>query len=60
VRPTSQTDVSATGSFCLQPLEISRAQCLAVVVADPRIASTPVNYLSKMALVNLFCKLIKS
>lgn len=36
---------------------ISRAQCLAVVVADPRIATTPVNSLADMSLVNLFCKL---
>jgi uncharacterized protein len=36
---------------------ISRAQCLAVVVADPRIAMTPVSSLTDMRLVNLFCKL---
>lgn len=36
---------------------ISRAQCLAIVVADPRIATTPVSSLADMKLVNLFCKL---
>ena len=36
---------------------ISRAQCLAVVVADPRIATTPVRSLADMKLVNLFCKM---
>jgi uncharacterized protein len=36
---------------------ISRAQCLAVVIADPRIATTPAVSLDEMMLVNLFCKL---
>jgi len=36
---------------------VSRAQCLAVVVSDPRIASTPANSLAEMKLLNLFCKL---
>jgi hypothetical protein len=36
---------------------ISRAQCLAVVVADPRIASAAAGSLGEMNLVNLFCKL---
>lgn len=36
---------------------ISRAQCLAVVVADPRIATMSVSSLDEMVLVNLFCKL---
>lgn len=36
---------------------ISRAQCLAIVVADPRIAGTPVSSIADMKLVNLFCKL---
>lgn len=36
---------------------ISRAQCLAVVVADPRIAGTPPGSLDEMKLINLFCKL---
>ncbi len=37
---------------------ISRAQCLAVVIADPRIAGTPPGSLDEMKLINLFCKLI--
>jgi uncharacterized protein len=37
---------------------ISRAQCLSVVVADPRIANGPVSTLDEMALVNLFCKVL--
>jgi uncharacterized protein len=36
---------------------ISRAQCLAVVVADPRIAATAPGSLDEMTLINLFCKL---
>lgn len=36
---------------------ISRAQCLAIVVADPRIATTPAGSLDEMRLVSLFCKL---
>ena len=36
---------------------ISRAQCLAVVVADPRIADTRAGSISEMKLLNLFCKL---
>jgi len=36
---------------------ISRAQCLAVVVADPRIAATTPGSLDEMTLTNLFCKL---
>lgn len=36
---------------------ISRAECLAIVVADPRIAGATVNTLEEMKLVNLFCKL---
>jgi uncharacterized protein len=36
---------------------ISRAQCLAIVVADPRIASTAARSIDEMILVNLFCKL---
>jgi uncharacterized protein len=36
---------------------ISRAQCLAVVVADPRIAGSPAGSLDEMRLLNLFCKL---
>jgi len=37
---------------------ISRAQCLAVVVADPRIATTPPSSIEVMKLLNLFCKLL--
>jgi hypothetical protein len=36
---------------------ISRAQCLAVVVADPRVASGAAGSMSEMNLVNPFCKL---
>ena len=36
---------------------ISRAKCLAVVVADPRIAATDAGSLAEMNLLNLFCKL---
>ncbi|MDH3503935.1 MAG: TM0106 family RecB-like putative nuclease [Nitrospirota bacterium] len=36
---------------------ISRAKCMAVVVADPRIAGTPPGSLDDMKLINLFCKL---
>jgi superfamily I DNA and/or RNA helicase len=36
---------------------ISLAQCLALVVADPRIAGTAPSTLDEMMLVNLFCKL---
>ncbi|MGH7653541.1 MAG: C-terminal helicase domain-containing protein, partial [Gemmatimonadaceae bacterium] len=37
---------------------ISRAKCLAVVVADPRIAATAAGSLGEMRLLNLFCKLL--
>jgi AAA domain len=36
---------------------VSRAQCLAVVVADPRIAGAAASSLGEMSLINLFCKL---
>jgi predicted RecB family nuclease len=36
---------------------VSRAQCLAVVVADPRIGNSVAHSLGEMSLVNLFCKL---
>ena len=36
---------------------VSRAQCLAVVVADPRIAGAPAGSIDEMMLINLFCKL---
>ena len=39
---------------------ISRAQCLAVVIADPRIAGSPANSLREMTLINLYCKLISA
>lgn len=39
---------------------VSRAQCLAVVVADPRIATAAAGSIDEMALVNLFCKLAAS
>ena len=38
---------------------ISRAQCLAVVVGDPRIASDSAGSIKDMKLLNLFCKLAK-
>jgi predicted RecB family nuclease len=38
---------------------ISRAQCLSIVVADPRIANSPITSLNEMKLLNLFCKLIR-
>ena len=38
---------------------ISRAKCLAIVVADPRIAATNASSLDEMVLLNLFCKLAK-
>jgi len=37
---------------------ISRAQCLAVVVADPRIAGALPGSLDEMMLINLYCKLV--
>jgi superfamily I DNA and/or RNA helicase len=37
---------------------ISRAQCLAVVVADPRIAGSIAGSIEEMMLLNLFCKLV--
>ena len=36
---------------------VSRAQCLAVVVADPRIAGAAAGSIGEMMLLNLFCKL---
>lgn len=36
---------------------ISRAKCLAIVVADPRIATTTAGSLNEMRLINLLCKL---
>ncbi|MGB8473692.1 MAG: TM0106 family RecB-like putative nuclease, partial [Candidatus Acidiferrum sp.] len=37
---------------------ISRAKCLAIVVADPRIANSPAGSIPEMMLLNLYCKLI--
>jgi uncharacterized protein len=39
---------------------ISRAQCLAIVVADPRIAETSAHSLKEMSLLSLFCKATRS
>lgn len=39
---------------------ISRAKCLAVVVADSRIANTEASTLNEMKLINMFCKLVNS
>ncbi|MBI4585232.1 MAG: TM0106 family RecB-like putative nuclease [Planctomycetes bacterium] len=39
---------------------VSRAQCLAVVVADPRIACAAAGSIDEMMLINLFCKLANS
>ena len=36
---------------------VSRAQCLAVVVADPRIASAEAGSIDEIMLINLFCRL---
>jgi superfamily I DNA and/or RNA helicase len=37
---------------------ISRAQCLAIVVADGRIASPTAGSIAEMQLLNMFCKLV--
>ena len=37
---------------------ISRAQTLAVVVGDPRIATTQAGSVEQMEKLNLFCKLV--
>jgi uncharacterized protein len=39
---------------------ISRAKCLAIVVADPRIASAAAGSIDEMMLINLFCRLANS
>jgi predicted RecB family nuclease len=39
---------------------ISRAKCTAIVVADPRIATTATSSIETMKLLNLFCKLLTS
>lgn len=35
---------------------VSRAMCMAIVVADPRIAQSPASSLNEMTLLSLFCK----
>jgi len=37
---------------------VSRAQCLAIVVGDPRIANSSAGSIGEMMLLNLFCKLV--
>jgi superfamily I DNA and/or RNA helicase len=37
---------------------ISRAQCLAIAVADPRISQAVPGSIEEMKLVNLFCKVL--
>lgn len=39
---------------------ISRAQCLAVIVGDPRIGSAAANSIDEMKLLNVFCKFTAS
>jgi len=39
---------------------VSRAQCLAIVVADPRVAVAGAGSIDEMVLLNLFCKLADS
>lgn len=39
---------------------ISRAKCMAVVVADPRIASSAAGSIDEMMLIHLFCKIANS
>jgi uncharacterized protein len=39
---------------------LSRAKCLAVIVADPRIGSAAAGSIDEMRLINLFCKLASS
>jgi uncharacterized protein len=39
---------------------LSRAQCLAIVVADPRIASATASSINEMMLLNVFCKVVDS
>jgi len=36
---------------------ISRAQCLAIVVASPDLLATPCNSVEQLRLVNKFCRL---
>lgn len=37
---------------------VSRAQCLAIVVGDPRIGTSAAASIEEMVLLNLFCKLL--
>jgi len=37
---------------------ISRAQCLAIVIGDPRIALSEASSLGEVALVNLYCRIL--
>jgi uncharacterized protein len=49
-------------AFILDPnrinVALSRAKCLAVVVADPRIGGAAAGTIGEMMLLNLFCKLV--
>ncbi|MDQ3120701.1 MAG: AAA domain-containing protein [Verrucomicrobiota bacterium] len=38
---------------------ISRAQCLAIVISDPRIACAPVSSIGEMMLLNVYCKILR-
>ena len=39
---------------------LSRAQCMAVIVGDPRIAGAAVGSINEMMLLNVFCKIVDS
>lgn len=39
---------------------ISRGKCLAILVANPEVANSPVSTLDELKLINMFCKLIKN
>jgi uncharacterized protein len=39
---------------------LSRAKCLAVIIADPRIGSPAAGSIDEMRLINMFCKLASS
>jgi superfamily I DNA and/or RNA helicase len=39
---------------------LSRAKCLAIAVADPRIGSAATGSIGEMMLINLFCKLVSA
>jgi len=38
---------------------ISRAQCLAIVIGDPRIGLSEASSLEEVALVNLYCRILR-